>query len=272
MTLNRIPRKKESDSSDESSEDKKKKKAKETEKKKKKKRSSSSSSRSRKKHRSRSGGIQGFATQASYALGEEVIFKVKTSSSRYRFDIYRLGWYQGLGARLVATLRPFVQLPQEQPECYKELPCACDDETLLVDCGTWSRSGAWVIPTDTVPGVFLARLVLEDAPDAWRSDASEIAPSSKRLGGAAWERVRTTFSTSRHPSTASSRPFRRWIREHWDYRRMPPCGETPCAAELHAYGAQRHRQKTMLRNALREPHASHIYFVIRQDARKTEPG
>lgn len=25
--------------------------------------------------------IQGFATQASYALGEEVIFKVKTSSS-----------------------------------------------------------------------------------------------------------------------------------------------------------------------------------------------
>ncbi|CAK9055287.1 Uncharacterized protein SCF082_LOCUS29919 [Durusdinium trenchii] len=177
--------------------------------------------------------IQGFATQASYALGEEVIFKVKTSSSRYRFDIYRLGWYQGLGARLVATLRPFVQLPQEQPECYK------DDETLLVDCGTWSRSGAWVIPTDTVPGVFLARLVLEDAPDAWRSDASEIAPSSKRL-------------------------------EHWDYRRMPPCGETPCAAELHAYGAQRHRQKTMLRNALREPHASHIYFVIRQDARKTD--
>ncbi|CAK9085226.1 unnamed protein product [Durusdinium trenchii] len=159
---------------------------------------------------------------------------------RYRFDIYRLGWYQGLGARLVATLRPFVQLPQEQPECYKELPCACDDETLLVDCGTWSRSGAWVIPTDTVPGVFLARLVLEDAPDAWRSDASEIAPSSKRLG------------------------------EHWDYRRMPPCGETPCAAELHAYGAQRHRQKTMLRNALREPHASHIYFVIRQDARKTD--
>ena len=41
---------------------------------------------------------------------------------RYRFDIYRLGWYRGLGARRLATLRPSAKLPQEQPECYKEKP------------------------------------------------------------------------------------------------------------------------------------------------------
>jgi len=43
------------------------------------------------------------------------------SPGQYRFDIYRLGWYNGLGARQVATLKPVVQLPQEQPECHKEL-------------------------------------------------------------------------------------------------------------------------------------------------------
>ena len=38
---------------------------------------------------------------------------------------------------------------------------------------------AWSIPEDTVPGVFFARLVMEDPPHHWRTDASEIWPSSK---------------------------------------------------------------------------------------------
>ena len=38
---------------------------------------------------------------------------------------------------------------------------------------------AWSIPTDTTPGVFVARLVMEDGPSFWRSDASELQPSSK---------------------------------------------------------------------------------------------
>lgn len=54
---------------------------------------------------------------------------------RYRFDVYRLGWYGGLGARRLASFRPMVGLPQEQPECFK------DHESLLVDCGTWAPSG-----------------------------------------------------------------------------------------------------------------------------------
>ena len=46
---------------------------------------------------------------------------VWTSSGRYRFDIYRLGWYNGLGARQVASFKPKVKLPQEQPDCHKEI-------------------------------------------------------------------------------------------------------------------------------------------------------
>lgn len=178
--------------------------------------------------------IQGFATQSSYAVGEEVLFKVKTNSRQYRFDIYRLGWYNGLGARQVATLKPVVQLPQEQPECHK------DDATLLVDCGTWAVSGAWTIPDDIVPGVFFARLVMEDPPPHWRTDASEIQPS------------------------------RKFANRNWDYKVMPPCGSEDCSAMAHAYGAQRLRAGDMMRNALKEPHASHVYFVIRQDTQKTD--
>ncbi|CAJ1357358.1 unnamed protein product [Effrenium voratum] len=180
--------------------------------------------------------IQGFATRPSYAQGEEVLFKVKTSSRRYRFDIFRLGWYQGHGARRVAQLLPSAELPQEQPECYK------DDETFLVDCGNWAVSGAWRIPAEAVPGVYLARLVMEDGPQFWRSDASELSPSPK------------------------------FANRNWDYSKMPPCDAKDAADSCwdHAYGAQRHLKKEMLSNALIEPHASHVYFVVRQDARKSE--
>src|SRR6476620_8687710 len=42
--------------------------------------------------------IQGFATTTSVAPGQSVQFKIKASSN-YSVDIYRLGYYQGLGAR-----------------------------------------------------------------------------------------------------------------------------------------------------------------------------
>ena len=40
-------------------------------------------------------------------------------------------------------------------------------------------SKAWLVPTDVVPGIFFARLVMEDPPKFWRTDASEIMPSPK---------------------------------------------------------------------------------------------
>ena len=44
-------------------------------------------------------------------------FKVDTAASDYRLDIYRMGYYGGAGARLVATVQPSVALPQSQPAC-----------------------------------------------------------------------------------------------------------------------------------------------------------
>src|SRR5690348_17114271 len=49
--------------------------------------------------------IQGFATDISANLGDTVRFKVNTAATAYRLDIYRIGFYAGMGARRVATVR-----------------------------------------------------------------------------------------------------------------------------------------------------------------------
>jgi Domain of unknown function (DUF4082)/Bacterial Ig-like domain/Bacterial Ig domain len=96
--------------------------------------------------------IQGFATQISVNRGETVSFKVDTNAAGYRFDIYRLGYYGGLGARKVATVLPSAALPQTQPNCLT------DAATGLIDCGNWAVSGSWSVPTNAVSGIYFAKL------------------------------------------------------------------------------------------------------------------
>jgi hypothetical protein len=72
--------------------------------------------------------IQGFATEMSVNVGETVQFKVDTPSTSYHIDIYRLGYYNGAGARKVFTIPASQVIPQTQPGC------ANDPETGLVDC------------------------------------------------------------------------------------------------------------------------------------------
>ncbi|HYH77529.1 MAG TPA: N,N-dimethylformamidase beta subunit family domain-containing protein, partial [Arthrobacter sp.] len=101
--------------------------------------------------------IQGYATSMSVNVGQAVTFKVKTTSSAYRIDIYRLGYYQGLGARKVASnILPSVPLPQSQPNCLTF------SATGLIDCGNWAVSASWQVPATAVSGVYLARLVRTD--------------------------------------------------------------------------------------------------------------
>src|ERR1700726_2097530 len=48
--------------------------------------------------------IEGFADNISVNHGSTINFKINTDSTNYRIDIYRLGYYQGLGARLITTI------------------------------------------------------------------------------------------------------------------------------------------------------------------------
>ena len=100
--------------------------------------------------------IQGFATDISVNKGETIQFKVKTDATDYRLDIYRLGYYNGLGARFIATVLPSATLPQTQPD-----PIT-DSSTGLVDCGNWAVSASWAVPANATSGVYIARLVRAD--------------------------------------------------------------------------------------------------------------
>lgn len=97
--------------------------------------------------------IQGFAVPFSLDHGQTVTFKVR-SAAPYRIDIYRLGFYGGMGGRLAASLTPSGGLVQPS--------CATDDATGLIDCGNWSASAEWAVPPDAVSGIYVAKLVRLD--------------------------------------------------------------------------------------------------------------
>ena len=102
--------------------------------------------------------IQGFTTDISYNKGDSAIFKINTDASAYRLDIYRMGYYQGNGARKVAAITPSATLPQVQPACLGSAAAFAGP----VDCGNWGVSAQCPIPGDAVSGIYFARLVRAD--------------------------------------------------------------------------------------------------------------
>jgi hypothetical protein len=100
--------------------------------------------------------IQGFATEISVNRGQTVQFKIDTDADAYALDIYRMGHYQGQGARKLATVQPEVTLPQNQPACLTE------PETGLIDCGNWAVSVSWDVPAGATSGIYFARAVRAD--------------------------------------------------------------------------------------------------------------
>ncbi len=97
-------------------------------------------------------GIQGFSTDISVNVGGRIDFKIDTNASDYDITIYRTGYYAGDGARRIATVEPSAALPQQQPQCIS------DATTELYDCGNWSVSASWNVPSTAVSGVYFARL------------------------------------------------------------------------------------------------------------------
>jgi hypothetical protein len=98
--------------------------------------------------------LQGFATDISVNKGETVNFKVNTTAAAFKIDIYRLGYYGGLGARKIASLGTFAGQQQD--------PCLTSASTGLVDCGNWFESASWSVPPTAVSGIYIARLVRSD--------------------------------------------------------------------------------------------------------------
>ncbi len=100
--------------------------------------------------------IQGFSTDISVNVGSSIGFKIKTDAKAYSIDIFRTGFYGGLGARKIDSIIPSAPLPQIQPQCLSDV------STQLYDCGTWGLSATWNVPSTAVSGVYVALLTRKD--------------------------------------------------------------------------------------------------------------
>jgi Domain of unknown function (DUF4082)/Fibronectin type III domain len=150
--------------------------------------------------------IQGYATSMSVNKGQTVSFKVNTPASSYHFDIVRLGYYQGNGARKIATgLRPSATLPQNQPACLT------DATTGLIDCGNWGASASWTVPTNAVSGVYLAHVIRDDtggSSQIWfvvRDDSSH-SDIIYQTSDTSWEAYNTYGGNSLYQCTVACPP------------------------------------------------------------------
>lgn len=102
--------------------------------------------------------VEGFTTDISVNAGATVQFKVHADAA-YTLDVYRMGYYGGLGARRITTLGT------DQAVSQANQPSACVDNSVstgVVDCGTWGVSASWAVPATAVSGIYFAHLVRKD--------------------------------------------------------------------------------------------------------------
>lgn len=102
--------------------------------------------------------IEGYVSRASVRSGESLQLFVSTApASSFRMDVYRLGYYGGLGGRQVGSYGPFKGRVQRDPAVGTKRVRNC----------LWEPSFEWVIPEDWVSGVYLGKLTAERG--GWQS-------------------------------------------------------------------------------------------------------
>jgi N,N-dimethylformamidase beta subunit-like protein/Big-like domain-containing protein/HYDIN/CFA65/VesB family protein len=96
--------------------------------------------------------ISGFGSQISINHGGSIDFYVTTTAASFTINIFRTGYYQGIGARLVQSLGSFPGLHQAIP--------APDPVTGMIACTSWTKTTTLQIPSSWVTGVYLAKLTI----------------------------------------------------------------------------------------------------------------
>src|SRR5207253_2487845 len=76
--------------------------------------------------------IKGYASATSVNKGDSITFYVTvTPAQQFTMDVYRMGWYQGLGGRLLQSIPPLQGVTQPA--------CPVDAVTGLIECN-WTAS------------------------------------------------------------------------------------------------------------------------------------
>jgi len=96
------------------------------------------------------GQIKGYASATSVNKGESITFHVSTNPAQtYTIDVYRIGWYQGLGGRLMQHIGPLDGI--QQPTC------PTDATTGMIECN-WTPAYTLATQTSWTSGIYLALL------------------------------------------------------------------------------------------------------------------
>jgi hypothetical protein len=107
-------------------------------------------------------GIEGYASDVSLAAGDSLDIHVSTApAADYRVELYRLGWYGGIGGRLVACLP---SCTASEPGQAQPVPLP-DPGTGFLDAG-WTITDAIRVPASWVSGYYVAVLRLTSGPAA----------------------------------------------------------------------------------------------------------
>jgi len=96
------------------------------------------------------GDVEGYADAVSAVSGNPVTLYVSTRAATFHVEAYRMGYYQGIGARLVWT-------SDEIPGVRQPLP-ALLSPTNTIECD-WSPSLTLTVDDDWPPGAYLLKLV-----------------------------------------------------------------------------------------------------------------
>jgi hypothetical protein len=98
--------------------------------------------------------VEGYASATSTKPDADVELFVNVSEKHsVHWELYRLGYYAGLGGRLVATGAP--------APAFHQANCPMDAETGLVECA-WQPTFVVHIAPEDVSGYYLFKLVRDD--------------------------------------------------------------------------------------------------------------
>lgn len=106
--------------------------------------------------------IQGYAGQVSALPGDTVpLFVSSRAEAAYNIDVYRIGWYSGLGGRLMKSIHHLTSAAQgywtAQAGLQGCVTCTSDPKTHLI-AANWSESYALPIDPTWPSGVYLIKL------------------------------------------------------------------------------------------------------------------
>ncbi len=94
--------------------------------------------------------LSGFGSKISVNAGDALDLYVTTTAPSFTIDVFRTGYYGGVGARLITSLGSFTGLHQAIP-----VP---DPVTGMISCTGWTKTTTMTIPATWVTGVYLAKL------------------------------------------------------------------------------------------------------------------